>query len=290
MSSANYVYSHRSEASSLCCGQDEEHDDAEECTSTQKSLDDQPLACRWHQTRAGGVLGKTSPTATSPPTQSGGAESVSAGGGKADHESACRDAELALDSNMHGDNVELIPESASASPAQQVSSSGFRGEDWNVYSQRWSDRIRSRDEKECLRSFGDEYDKEAAAWAYDKSAIEQDPLDQLNFDDYNLPSASAPASKRESSRFRGVGWNKKSSKWRARLTVQGVKKSLGWFNDEEAAARAYDKAAIVHGLLDQLNFDDYEHPRTASASPSPQRDISRFQGVSWHKTSGNCRA
>jgi hypothetical protein len=205
MSSANYVYSHRSEAGSLCCGQDEEHEDEEECTSTQKSLDDQPLACRWHQTRAGGVMGKTSSAATSPPTQSGGAES-----GEADDESACGDAEV--DSNdLDGDGAELIPKRALDLCAQQATSSRFQGAVWNVYSQRWV----------------------------------------------------------------------------ARIISQGVVKTLGWFDDKEAAARAYDEAAIEHGLLDQLNFNDYELPETASASSAPQRDISRFQGVSYGKTCRN---
>jgi hypothetical protein len=54
-----------------------------------------------------------------------------------------------------------------------------------------------------------------------------------------------------------VSWDKKVSvrKWKAQLYVQGVQKLLGYFDDEEAAAWAYDKAAIEHGLLDRLNFE-----------------------------------
>jgi hypothetical protein len=69
--------------------------------------------------------------------------------------------------------------------------------------------------------------------------------------------------------------------------VQGVTKRLGRFEDEEAAARTYDKAAIEHGLLDRLNFDDYELlPETASASPAPHGELSRFRGVSWDTAAG----
>jgi hypothetical protein len=61
------------------------------------------------------------------------------------------------------------------------------------------------------------------------------------------------------------------------MGVQGVQKSLGHFDDEEAAARAYPKAAIERGLLDQINFHD--HDLIPSASPAPQQKISRFRGV-----------
>jgi hypothetical protein len=283
------------------------------------------------------------------------------GGGEADHEAACGETELDSDIMLH-DHVELIPEKATGSPAQQLSSSAFRGEDWNAYSQRWSDRIRSQGVQENLgtrvedkgataglaydkaaidrglldrRNFGDDKlhetaptssaaqqkssrfrgvcwdarsrkwrsttyfkgvqkylgnfdDEEAAAQAYDKAAIERGILHLLNFNDYDLPSsASSAAPQRQFSEFRGVSWHKRSRKWNVRLYVQGANKNLGSFDNEEAAAQAYDKAAIECGLLDRLNFDDYEFPVTASAASAAKQDISRFRGVCWHKT---CRA
>jgi hypothetical protein len=91
-------------------------------------------------------------------------------------------------------------------------------------------------------------------------------------------------------RFRGVSWSKEAIKWQVQMTVHGTKKHLGCFDDKEAAARAYDKAVIELGLLDKLNFDDYELPETASASPAPQRGSSRFRGVSWSKVAMKWRA
>lgn len=57
------------------------------------------------------------------------------------------------------------------------------------------------------------------------------------------------------SRFKGVYWDKSRSKWSARVAANKVVKFLGRFADEEAAARAYDDAAIIaHGEFARLNF------------------------------------
>jgi hypothetical protein len=117
---------------------------------------------------------------------------------------------------------------------------------------------------------------EAAAQAYDKAAIERGKLDQLNFDDYELPvmASASPAPQHGSSRFQGVSWNTVARKWNAQLRVQGVREYLGSFDDETTAARAYGNAVIKRGTLDQLNFDDYELPEPASAGIAPQGELS----------------
>jgi len=57
------------------------------------------------------------------------------------------------------------------------------------------------------------------------------------------------------SRFKGVRWVKKTSKWRAIIFTNGRAISLGHFHDEEEAARAYDKAAIdTWGEFARTNF------------------------------------
>lgn len=66
----------------------------------------------------------------------------------------------------------------------------------------------------------------------------------------NLRSATrsqnnANQRKREnlSSKYKGVCWDKRLSKWKAEIKIHGKKKHLGVFISEEDAAAAYDAAA-----------------------------------------------
>ena len=44
-----------------------------------------------------------------------------------------------------------------------------------------------------------------------------------------------------SSKFKGVSWHKGSSKWEAKISIDGKSKHLGYFTNEEEAAEAYKK-------------------------------------------------
>lgn len=59
------------------------------------------------------------------------------------------------------------------------------------------------------------------------------------------------------SRFIGVNWNQEKQKFQCRIRVNGKDVHLGWFHDQEDAARHYDFAAIqCVGPFARLNFPE----------------------------------
>jgi len=59
------------------------------------------------------------------------------------------------------------------------------------------------------------------------------------------------------SRFRGVSFSKRKGKWFAAIRANGKKTWLGYFDNEEAAAKAYDRAArMYHKEFARLNFPE----------------------------------
>jgi hypothetical protein len=60
--------------------------------------------------------------------------------------------------------------------------------------------------------------------------------------------------RRSYSGYKGVSFESRIGRWRARITVNGITQSLGYFTTEHGAARAYNKAAReVWGARAHLN-------------------------------------
>jgi hypothetical protein len=78
------------------------------------------------------------------------------------------------------------------------------------------------------------------------------------------------------SKYRGVSWSNRSSKWLALIRDDGKRHYIGCFEDEEDAAKAYDRAARAkHGKKAQLNFP--------AEGESGSRQSSKYRGVCWKK-------
>jgi len=57
------------------------------------------------------------------------------------------------------------------------------------------------------------------------------------------------------SKYRGVWWHKQLQKWRVGIWFNGNRKHIGYFEDVQEAAKAYDRAAHkYHGQFAVLNF------------------------------------
>jgi hypothetical protein len=83
-----------------------------------------------------------------------------------------------------------------------------------------------------------------------------------------------------SSQFKGVGYLKRRRKWYARIWCMGERISLGNFDEEAEAARAYDrKAAELFGEYARLNFpEEWPPQRRTQAYAQRQEDSRKTRG------------
>lgn len=72
--------------------------------------------------------------------------------------------------------------------------------------------------------------------------------------------ANARLSRANRSGFKGVALHKHAQRWTAQVTVNRKKLHLGYFDNARDAARAYDKAAMLHfGAFAKTNFPRAEY-------------------------------
>ena len=90
------------------------------------------------------------------------------------------------------------------------------------------------------------------------------------------------------SRFVGVSWNKREKKWQVQVTDMGKKKFLGYYDDETAAARAFDAYVIANKINADLNFPSA--PGAAGHRTTKKGRTSSHRGVSWAKSKKKWRA
>ncbi|KAA6418672.1 MAG: pathogenesis-related genes transcriptional activator [Trebouxia sp. A1-2] len=205
-------------------------------------------------------------------------------------------------------------------------SSTFRGVYKRKFDTKWRAEITAGRRKRCLGSFASERE---AAEAYDKAALTlRGPAAFTNFPANHYASISTrnePVKGRsglalKDRRFMGVTWCTSSQQFEARIwTRTGEEHQLvGMFETPEAAAHAYDQAALkMHGPEAYTNFllkpeaggqrgAGGSGPRhvpsaggtgltvTVKASALNKaptgKGSSKFRGVSWHKDNMKWRA
>ena len=119
-----------------------------------------------------------------------------------------------------------------APPPRRKTSSAHRGVCWYKARGKWVAQIKIDGKQRNLGRYADE-EQAAAAYREAAAAIAQGSA---------LPAP--PARAEPSSQHRGVHWNKASGKWEAQICVNGKRRHLGCFADEEQAAAAYREAAV----------------------------------------------
>jgi len=89
------------------------------------------------------------------------------------------------------------------------------------------------------------------------------------------------------SKYRGVSWHK-SKKWQSRCTVAGKSKFLGYFTDEDDAARAYNEIAVEEGKKINIISADESECGVQYRLTEPVKEKkgkltcwSKFRGVTW---------
>ena len=89
-----------------------------------------------------------------------------------------------------------------------------------------------------------------------------------------------------SSKFYGVGWNKRDKKWQAYVWHNGKQVGLGRaFDTEIAAAKAVDVWLRENGRAAEANFDE-----SGSFVPRVSTKSSKYRGVTWRKKSNQWKA
>eukprot|EP00929_Paragymnodinium_shiwhaense_P035907 TRINITY_DN19318_c0_g1_i1.p1 TRINITY_DN19318_c0_g1~~TRINITY_DN19318_c0_g1_i1.p1 ORF type:complete len:343 (-),score=85.50 TRINITY_DN19318_c0_g1_i1:60-1088(-) len=190
-------------------------------------------------------------------------------------------------------------------PAASLSgtASDYRGVMWHSRNHKWQAFVEHPEKDGVTCSLGLFGSEQEAAEAYDKallllkgaSASTNFPAEKYSKTDLMRQNAQMEDlwRPRPSAQYYGVYQTGTSTRWKAEVDLYGTKQLIDFYDDEEEAAKAVDKAIRGTGAekvmqLQFLNFkedSDYFHDETWEQELIPRGASSRFLGVSYHQRS-----
>jgi len=179
--------------------------------------------------------------------------------------------------------------------------SAYVGVTWQADEGKWAAKAKVDGESLTFGLFDDE---EMAARIYDAHMA---PLGKA----VNFPSNPGQVqahkeryNRAQSSRFVGVNWCTRSGRWRANITSLAVpgegegpggegggkptNKTLGYFDEEEEAARVYDEAALEHGR--PVNFPAPGQMQAVKSNRGRKRKLPLSGALPAHTSGGDITA
>lgn len=171
--------------------------------------------------------------------------------------------QVKLDNRRENLRIATHSENNQNRPKKEGTTSRFRGVSWHK-NNKWVVQLGLSVDGETKNKYlGCFDDEEAAAQRWDKAVIKSGTMDfrQLNFEYFHeqiqeILSSEDEPEKKHSSEYHGVCWYKLRNDWCASIYIGKKRKHLGYFTDEEDAARRHDKEAIKIGRSsDRLNFE-----------------------------------
>lgn len=149
------------------------------------------------------------------------------------------------------ENLEIVTMRENANKKHIKSTSVFTGVCWNSSDKKWKASIYTNKKLTHLGSFDDEQE---ASQYYEKALLA-----------INNNTDIIVKRRKYSSSYKGVSWNKRLNKWRAKAYVNGKLMHFGLFENEIDAHNAYQKAmSSINSLPQHLHIPNITCSRVFS--------------------------